>query len=333
MNIYSNKLRVACLLVFAAMTGLGMTGCTYTQLAPPPAYVEYVEPAPAYYDGPFDDLSSWGTWIETGPFGWVWRPYGASDWQPYYYGNWMWTQWGWTWVSYEPFGWAAYHYGFWHYDAIYGWIWVPDNQWFATRVTWVYYGDYIYWAPIPPPGYYIPDPWAIHSDFIWVGVNVDHFTQSDVGRYRIKDPGVWANVPRGQIRRDTPRVDYIEQRTRSKIRVVDVTRHKVKMGGHEYEQMILPPAEKKTVERYKERREEFVRPQPKPQPKPQLKPQPKEQDRPTEQPKQKPEPAKQPQQREPQPKSKSKSGQDQEKEKQKDQKGGKEKPKDKGKGK
>jgi Family of unknown function (DUF6600) len=331
MKIYSDMPRIAGMLgvAFVATMGLGMAGCTYTQLAPPPAYVEYVEPEPVYYDGPFADLSSWGTWIDTGPFGWVWRPYSGADWQPYYYGNWMWTQWGWTWVSYEPFGWAAYHYGFWHYDAIYGWIWVPDDQWFPTRVTWMYYGDYIYWAPIPPPGYYIPDPWAIHSDFIWVGVSVDHFTQSDVGRYRIKDSGIWANVPRGQIRRDTPRVDYIERRTRSKINVVDVTRHKVKVGSREYEQMILPPAEQKTVERYKDRREEFVRPQPKPQPKPQ----PREQVRPTEQPKQKSEPAKQPEKREPQPKSKSKNGQSQEKDQKKDQKGGKEKEKGSGKGK
>ena len=252
--------------LFPIVVCMAMTGCTYTQLAQsPPDYVEYAEPEAYYYDGPFAELSEWGTWADAGPLGWVWRPYGSSNWQPYYHGNWVWSQWGWAWASYEPFGWAAYHYGFWHYDAIYGWVWIPDEQWFPSRVTWMYYGDYVYWAPIPPPGYYIADPWDVHSDFIWMGVQFDHFLQNDVGRYRLKGPPrPWTDVPRTRIRRDAPKVNYVEQRTRRRIHTVDVTRQKIRKGGREYERMILPPAEKKVVDRFERRREEATRPKPTP---------------------------------------------------------------------
>jgi len=235
-------------------------GCTYTQVAHSPPEVEYVEPEPYYYDGAFAELSHWGEWIPTGPFGWVWRPYVDAHWQPYYHGNWAWTQWGWTWVSYEPFGWAAYHYGFWHYDAIYGWIWIPGDQWFSARVSWMYYDDLVFWAPIPPPGYYIPDPWDVHVDFIWVGVRTNHFLRSEIGRYRLKDPRqVWHRVPRAKVRREAPQTEYIERRTRSKIRPIDVGVKNVKKNNREYKRMILPPAEKQAADRYEKRREESIK--------------------------------------------------------------------------
>jgi hypothetical protein len=246
------------------IVGLMATGCTYTQLADsPPEYVEYVEPAPYYYNGPFAELSQWGEWIDTGPLGWVWQPYVGPHWQPYYHGNWVWSQWDWTWVSYEPFGWATYHYGFWHYDAIYGWVWLPGEQWFPARVSWMYYEDYIFWAPIPPPGYYIADPWDVHVDFIWMGVRADHFMQSDIGRYRVKNrTAVWERVPKGKVRRESPKTGYIERRTRTKIRPVAITVEKVRKGDREYEKIIMPPAERENVRLYEKRRQESIRQQP-----------------------------------------------------------------------
>ena len=259
-------LTLASVVVLIVM-GLMAAGCTYTRVASsPPEYVEYIEPEPYYYDGPFQELSYWGEWIETGPMGWVWQPYVDVRWQPYYHGNWLWSEWGWTWVSYEPFGWATYHYGFWHYDAIYGWVWMAGDQWFPARVSWMHYGDYVFWAPIPPPGYYIAEPWDVHSDFIWMGVRTNHFMQSNIGRYRIKNrSAVWERVPKSQVRRKAPETGYIEKRTRTKIRPVDVTVEKIKRGGREYEKMVLPPAERQQIKRYEKRREESVRPKPKSQ--------------------------------------------------------------------
>jgi hypothetical protein len=254
-----------------AFLGAMATGCTYTQVAStPPAYVQ-PEPEPyyeaPYYDGPFDDLSPYGTWIETTPFGWVWQPYVGAAWQPYDYGHWSWTRWGWTWVSYEPYGWATYHYGFWQYEPVYGWIWVPGNQWFPARVSWMYYGDYVLWAPIPPPGYYIPDPWDVHTEFIWVGVHVNHFTQREIGRYKIRDPRhVLGKVSHVKIRRQAPTIEHIEAHTKEKVRIIDVGTQKFTKGGREYERMVLPPAERETVVRYEQRvNEQVIKPQARPE--------------------------------------------------------------------
>jgi hypothetical protein len=167
-------------------------------------------------------------------------------------------------MSYEPFGWATYHYGFWHYEPVYGWIWIPGDQWFAARVTWMYYSDYVYWAPIPPPGYYIADPWEVHVDFLWVGVHTHHFTRTDIGRYKIKNPRrAWGHVPRAKIRREPPGITYIEQRTKKKVRPIDVKVTKHKKRGREYEMMILPPAEREIADRYEKRaKKQVVRPEP-----------------------------------------------------------------------
>ncbi|MDH3215460.1 MAG: hypothetical protein OEN01_04105 [Candidatus Krumholzibacteria bacterium] len=244
--------------VITATLGMGwaLGGCTYTQVASsPPDYVEY-EPDPevVLYPQEFEDLSYYGAWIETTPFGWVWRPSVSPEWQPYHHGHWLWSQWGWTWVSYEPFGWAAYHYGFWHYDPAYGWIWLPGDRWFPSRVSWLYYGDYVCWAPIPPPGYYIADPWDIHVDFLWVGVHIDHFVHSDIGRYNVRDlRSTVTRTPRSRVWRDAPDVTYIETRTKRSIRPVDIRIQKMTKGKRQYQKMILPPAEKRTVDRYRDR--------------------------------------------------------------------------------
>src|SRR3954454_10183824 len=66
----------------------------------------------------YDDLASYGNWIERPSYGWVWRPsHVASSWRPYQSGHWAWTDYGWTWISDEPYGWATYHYGRWYDDA------------------------------------------------------------------------------------------------------------------------------------------------------------------------------------------------------------------------
>lgn len=72
------------------------------------------------------DLDTYGDWISTPDYGYVWCPRAtAVGWAPYRAGYWRYYGgWGWTWVSYEPWGWVPYHYGRW---AWYGsrWCWVP----------------------------------------------------------------------------------------------------------------------------------------------------------------------------------------------------------------
>lgn len=72
------------------------------------------------------DLDTYGDWIETPDYGWVWSPRAVpADWAPYRAGYWRWySSHGWTWVSHEPWGWVPYHYGRWAYHRS-RWCWVP----------------------------------------------------------------------------------------------------------------------------------------------------------------------------------------------------------------
>ena len=99
----------------------------------------------------YDDLASYGNWIERPSYGWVWTPRSvAASWQPYQSGHWVWTDQGWTWVTTEPYGWATYHYGRWYDDPEIGWSWVPGNEWAPSWVSFQEGSDYIGWAPLPP---------------------------------------------------------------------------------------------------------------------------------------------------------------------------------------
>src|SRR5947209_6599115 len=105
----------------------------------------------------YDDLASYGRWIQRPRYGWVWTPrVVVRSWRPYEYGHWVWTDLGWTWVSDEPFGWATYHYGRWYDDPDYGWEWIPGDQWAPAWVDWQEGNDYVGWAPLPPDVGYRP---------------------------------------------------------------------------------------------------------------------------------------------------------------------------------
>jgi hypothetical protein len=99
----------------------------------------------------YDDLASYGNWVQRPSYGWVWTPRQASSsWRPYQQGHWVETDEGWTWISDEPYGWATYHYGRWYQDPEAGWEWVPGNEWAPAWVSWQEGGNYVGWAPLPP---------------------------------------------------------------------------------------------------------------------------------------------------------------------------------------
>ncbi|TLD69063.1 hypothetical protein FEM03_19535 [Phragmitibacter flavus] len=107
---------------------------------------------PVDFDYFYDNLASYGDWIEVEGYGYCFRPFVASenpDWQPYTEGSWAETEGGWTWVSEEEFGWATYHYGRWVFIDTF-WAWVPGYEWAPAWVSWRTGGDYVGWAPLPP---------------------------------------------------------------------------------------------------------------------------------------------------------------------------------------
>ena len=77
----------------------------------------------------YEDLQAYGAWSNDPDYGQVWSPRNvSSDWQPYYTGNWAYSQpYGWTWVDEQPWGFAPYHYGRWA-NRNNRWFWVPPER-------------------------------------------------------------------------------------------------------------------------------------------------------------------------------------------------------------
>ena len=122
-----------------------------------------------------EDLDNYGSWVDAGTYGRVWRPVVVADWAPYRYGRWSWIDYyGWTWVSYDPWGWAPYHYGRWFHDSRWGWCWWPGGRgrtyWRPALVSFFGWGNHrgfnigvgfgygnIGWVPLAP--YETFHPW------------------------------------------------------------------------------------------------------------------------------------------------------------------------------
>ena len=107
------------------------------------------------------ELQSYGEWVSTPEYGYVWRPYVSTGWAPYTYGRWVWiTPYGWTWVSDEPWGWYPYRCGYWVTVPAYGWCWYPYNAFFSVSIGVGYgdpyygYGGYPYYGYRGYPYYY-----------------------------------------------------------------------------------------------------------------------------------------------------------------------------------
>ncbi|WP_348264793.1 FecR domain-containing protein [Telmatobacter sp. DSM 110680] len=77
------------------------------------------------------DMAYYGSFVNAGGCGSMWRPYFASaSWQPYSNGSWAWYQGaGYSWVSPYPWAWTPYHYGSWAYCDNVGWGWMPGGGW------------------------------------------------------------------------------------------------------------------------------------------------------------------------------------------------------------
>ncbi len=108
---------------------------------------------------------NYGSWFDSGQYGWCWRPTVGLGWQPYYNGYWQWYPgFGYTWVSSDPWGWAPYHYGRWTYLNSYGWAWVPWSQYSGGSYAW--YPSQVYWYQYPGYSGYSYVPLAPNEPYI-----------------------------------------------------------------------------------------------------------------------------------------------------------------------
>jgi len=81
------------------------------------------------------DMGYYGSFMDIGGCGSMWRPYFASAaWDPYSNGAWAWYQGaGYSWVSPYPWGWTPYHFGSWSYCNGAGWGWMPGGSWYGLN--------------------------------------------------------------------------------------------------------------------------------------------------------------------------------------------------------
>jgi len=226
-------------------------------LQPPPYESRGDREYERYYDEPdgpragiFADLEFYGRWRHVHAYGWVWQPFVEIGWRPFQYGHWVWTEFGWMWASYEPFGWATYHYGYWDYDFRLGWIWIPDYEWSPCRVQWVFYDDYVCWAPMAPRGVYFGYPWSSTRFNVWISVPVYHFTDVNVGRHRVKPPRFKSDYGAKTVYR-APERDLVERYEGRKIREMPVEFKRAEKDGRELRRVVLPREQERVVERYR----------------------------------------------------------------------------------
>src|SRR6266496_344915 len=123
-----------------------LVAVAFTVLAPPPASASVSWSVSISYF--HESLAPYGRWVVSEPYGEGWAPSRiSSGWDPYWNGEWIWTDYGWTWVSYDPWGDIPYHYGTWVWVDN-GWAWEPGTVWAPAWVTWAWTDDYIGWAPV-----------------------------------------------------------------------------------------------------------------------------------------------------------------------------------------
>lgn len=106
------------------------------------------------------DFDSYGRWVNTTDYGYVWTPTFSISvgWSPYSYGRWVWIGGDYVWISYQPWGWAPYHYGRWNWNVSIGWCWIPpvlgSVYWGPGYVGWYYTPTYVAWVPLGPRDMY-----------------------------------------------------------------------------------------------------------------------------------------------------------------------------------
>lgn len=139
-----------------------------------------------YYEVFYNELTPYGTWMDTPEYGYVWVPNVEPDFQPYRTaGYWAYSTCGWTWVSNYTWGWAPFHYGRWYYDEWQGWVWVPGNEWAPAWVSWRSCDGYYGWAPLAPR-FQLSMSWDVHVDIPWnhwVFISSKHFGSCHQDRY------------------------------------------------------------------------------------------------------------------------------------------------------
>lgn len=136
----------------------------------------------------YDQLGSYGQWVDYPDYGYVWIPYVREDFSPYSTnGYWVNTTYGWAWVSSYNWGWAPFHYGRWGFNEALGWFWVPGYEWGPAWVNWLQADGYYGWSPMAPGmsiSFYFDRRYDSRHDH-WCFVRDRDFGRKDIHRYYV----------------------------------------------------------------------------------------------------------------------------------------------------
>ncbi len=150
---------------------------------------------PASLDIYGNDFDSYGDWVQTADYGYVWTPlHVAAGWAPYRIGRWCWIGGEYVWVSHEPWGWVPYHYGRWAFVSNIGWCWVPPPRtatvyWCPGFVAWIQTPTYVSWVPLAPG--------EIYYGHGYYGPNSVNIANININTIKIKNVYVNARVTNG----------------------------------------------------------------------------------------------------------------------------------------
>lgn len=113
--------------------------------------LEQVSPEPPKKEA-YKQLVGSGRWLQHPKYGSVWKPTEVGySWQPYYQdGKFSSTKDGWQWESERSWGDEVFHHGRWTQAGPWGWVWVPDDRYAPSWVTWRANEEYVGWAPLAP---------------------------------------------------------------------------------------------------------------------------------------------------------------------------------------
>ncbi len=149
----------------------------------------------------------------------------------------------------EPYGWIVYHHGHWIFDPELGWIWIPGYTWTPATVEWMYFDDYVGWAPLPPPGYRIPDPWDDSRWIIWNFVIINNFHQEYIGNYIV--PSRFAKpIQKTKIVKGSPDIKRIESVTNLRIEKLPVQKRPAESEQKRYDKLYLPQKEVARIKKH-----------------------------------------------------------------------------------
>jgi hypothetical protein len=192
-------------------------------------------------------LAAFGDWINVEPYGEVWTPRVVASWEPFSYGQWVYSDQGWLWESYEPYGWLVYHHGNWEFRDDTGWFWIPSNEWSPATVQWTNFDNYVGWAPAPPAGQILPAPYSPEGTRYWNVVRTEDFSHKDIGKYKIVKNATNLSIGAPMTDRRQPEVTTIEKATKTKITSVKLVRQQTPVGSRVYTKVILPESETKKI--------------------------------------------------------------------------------------